>query len=55
MLLLQRFQDEFRDAFPSALGDVVKTKPEFDDVREIAERTGLPVREILKATEEDAC
>ena len=30
----------------STLGDIVKTKPEFDDIKAIADKTGLSLREI---------
>lgn len=33
----------------STLGDIVKKKPEFDDIKAIADKTGLSIREIQEA------
>lgn len=38
----------------SAEGQVVRLKPEYEDCREIAERTGLPLRQIIREAEKEA-
>ena len=35
----------------SVLGDIEKIKPEFDDLKALAEKAGVPIREIQKAVE----
>ena len=35
----------------SVLGDIEKVKPEFDDLKALAEKAGVPIREIQKAVE----
>lgn len=39
----------------SVLGNIEKNKPEFDDLKALAEKAGVPVREIQKAVEKKIC
>lgn len=39
----------------SVLGNIEKNKPEFDDLKALAEKAGVPVREIQNAVEKKIC